>query len=97
MSLAIQAVEQIEDIEARVRAKSKIMAAQVERNAAWAQERRELIRTLHLGAERLSYRQIATRLGIKLSTVQDAFRDYRGSGTTRPKVTKPKAGEPPAE
>lgn len=93
VSDALNAVEQIPDIEARVRAKSRVMADQVKRNRAWAQERRELIKRLHHD-EGQSYRQIADRLEIKLSTVQDVFRDYTGSGTNRPK--SPKADDPPA-
>lgn len=85
---AIKAVEQIADVEQRVKAKSQIMAAQVERNKKWSQERSALIRELWNDGDGLSYRQIADRLGIKLSTVQDVFRPYKGSGTTRPKVEK---------
>jgi DNA-directed RNA polymerase specialized sigma24 family protein len=89
---ALDEVERITDPEARVRAKSKIMAEQVKRNRNWAEERKELIRRLHR-EENLSYRQIAERLEIKLSTVQDAFRSYTGSGTHRPKTGR----KPPAE
>lgn len=89
VSDAIKAVEEIADVEQRVKAKSQIMAAQVERNKQWSQERSALIRELWDGGDGLSYRQIADRLGIKLSTVQDVFREYKGSGTTRPKVEKP--------
>ncbi|MFI1889844.1 helix-turn-helix domain-containing protein [Streptomyces jumonjinensis] len=84
---ALDEVERIADPEARVRAKSQIMAAQVLRNKEWAQERKELIVQLWNGGNGLSYRQIADRLGIKLSTVQDVFRGYTGSGTVRPKAT----------
>jgi DNA invertase Pin-like site-specific DNA recombinase len=90
VSDAIKAVEQIADVEQRVKAKSQIMAAQVERNKEWSQERSALIRELWNDGDGLSYRQIADRLGIKLSTVQDVFREYKGSGTTRPKVEKAK-------
>jgi DNA invertase Pin-like site-specific DNA recombinase len=85
---ALKAVEQIADREQRVKAKSQIMAAQVARNKEWAAERNELIRELWNGGDGLSYRQIADRLGIKLATVQDAFREYKGSGTHRPRSQK---------
>ncbi|MGW6210966.1 helix-turn-helix domain-containing protein [Streptomyces sp. NPDC055109] len=85
VSDAIAAVEQIADREQRVIAKSRIMAEQVERNRDWSRERSELIRELWAGGDGLSFRQIADRLQIKLSTVQDVFRAYKGSGTTRPK------------
>ncbi|MET8475418.1 hypothetical protein ABZY90_19620 [Streptomyces sp. NPDC006422] len=87
---ALDAVEQIVDLEQRVRAKSQVMAAQAERNKSWSRERDDLIRHLS-DEESLSYRQIATRLDIKLSTVQAVFRGYKGSGTTRPKKSAPEA------
>lgn len=82
---ALDAVEQIADREQRVKAQSRIMAEQIRRNKEWSAERTELIRELWDDGQGLSYRQIADRLGIKLSTVQDVFRGYKGSGTTRPK------------
>ncbi|UGQ10903.1 helix-turn-helix domain-containing protein [Yinghuangia sp. ASG 101] len=85
VSDALDAVERIGDAEARVRAKSRVMAEQVRRNREWARERRELIERLHR-EEQLSYRQIAARLDVTLSTVQDVFRNYTGSGTHRPRT-----------
>jgi hypothetical protein len=76
---ALNAVEQIADEEQRVKAKSRIMAEQVARNKEWAQERTRLIRRLH-HEDGLSYRQIAARLEIKPSAVQDAFRNYSETG-----------------
>ncbi|MFF5795776.1 sigma factor-like helix-turn-helix DNA-binding protein [Streptomyces albogriseolus] len=91
VSDALDAIEQIADLEQRVRAKSQVMAAQAERNKEWSRERDELIRRLH-DEEDLSYRQIAARLGVKLSTVQAVFRGYKGSGTTRPKKAEAQDG-----
>lgn len=88
VSDALDEIERIADPEARVRAKSRIMADQVRRNREWSKERTDLIRQLWDGGNGLSYRQIADRLGCKLSTVQDVFRGYTGSGTVRPKVAK---------
>lgn len=88
MTDALDAVERIEDLEERVRAKSRIMAEQVRRNREWSAERRELIIQLWDDGRGLSYRQIADRLGCKLSTVQDVFRGYSGSGSHRPKATE---------
>ncbi|MCI3271415.1 helix-turn-helix domain-containing protein [Streptomyces cylindrosporus] len=85
VSDALDAVEQITDRVERVRAKSRIMAEQVRRNPEWSKERSELIRELNADGEGMSYREIADYLKIKLSTVQDVFRGYKGSGTTRPK------------
>lgn len=76
---ALNAVEEIADEEQRVKAKSRIMAEQLARNKEWAPERTRLIRRLHR-EEKLSYRQIAARLEIKLGVVQDAFRNYTEAG-----------------
>ncbi|MFE7273021.1 helix-turn-helix domain-containing protein [Streptomyces sp. NPDC057623] len=85
VSDALKAVEEISDRVERVRAKSRIMAEQVRRNPEWSKERGELIRDLWADGGGMSYREIADHLGIKLSTVQDVFRSYKGSGTARPK------------
>ncbi|MFJ6905585.1 helix-turn-helix domain-containing protein [Streptomyces griseoluteus] len=90
VSDALDTVEQIPDRVERVRAKSRIMADQVKRNREWSAERSDLIRELWNDGAGMSMRAIADHLGIKLSTVQDVFRGYKGSGTARPK--KP-AGE----
>ncbi len=87
VSDALNAIEQIADREERIRAQSQIMAAQAERNKDWSKARDELVRELWDDGNGLSYRQIAARLGIKLSTVQAVFRG-KGSGTTRPRVDK---------
>ena len=86
---ALEAVEQITDREERIKAQSKVMAAQAALNKDWSKERDELIRELWDDGKGLSFRQIAARLEIKLATVQAVFRG-KGSGTTRPKVDKPK-------
>lgn len=85
MSDAIAEIERIADPEARVRAMSRVMSLQVQRNRAWSKERREMILRLQAD-EDLSYREIAQRLGCTLSVVQDVFRGYTGSGTHRPKT-----------
>jgi DNA-binding NarL/FixJ family response regulator len=92
VSDALDAVEQIADREERIKAQSKIMAEQAGRNKDWSQDRDKLIRELWDGGQGLSFRQIAARLEIKLSTVQAVFRG-KGSGTTRPKVEKPEAAD----
>lgn len=87
VSDALDAIDQIADREERIRAQSQIMAAQAERNKDWSKARDELVRELWDDGNGLSYRQIAARLKIRLSTVQAVFRG-KGSGTTRPKVEK---------
>ncbi len=91
MADALDAVEQIPDREERVKAKSRVMAAQAERNKDWSQERDDLIRELWDGGGGLSYQEIANRLGIKKATVQAVFRG-KGSGTTRPRVKRESNG-----
>lgn len=88
VSDALKAVEQITDREERIKAQSKVMAAQAELNKDWSKERDALVREMWDNGDGLSYRQIAARLEIKLSTVQAVFRG-KGSGTTRPRVEKP--------
>lgn len=85
VSDALDAVEQLTDREQRVRDQSQIMAEQIRRNKEWSADRTALIRELWDDGNGLSYQQIADRLGIKKSTVQDVFRGYKGSGTVRPK------------
>jgi DNA-directed RNA polymerase specialized sigma24 family protein len=93
---ALNAVEKIEEREERIKAQSKIMAEQANRNKDWSQDRDELVRELWDNGSGLSYRQIAARLEIKLSTVQAVFRG-KGSGTTRPKSDSPRTKKPAEE
>ncbi|MGW2170386.1 helix-turn-helix domain-containing protein [Streptomyces sp. NPDC001705] len=86
---ALDAVDRIPDRVERVRARSRIMADQVKRNREWSKERSDLIRELWADGTGMSYREIAAYLDVKLSTVQDVFRGYTGSGTTRPKAPGP--------
>lgn len=86
VSDALDAIERIEDPEARVRAMSKAMAQQVERQRAWKEQRRDVVQRLR--GEGVTYRGIADRLGMSLATVQDILRGYSGSGTHRPRKTE---------
>jgi predicted transcriptional regulator len=83
---ALDEVEQIADLEERVRAKSQVMAEQVKRNKTWQQERRDLV--FDLRGQGVSFRKIAERVGTSLATVQDILRGYSGSGTHRPRAKK---------
>lgn len=83
VSQALDAVEQIEDPEERVRAMSQAMADQVKRTPRWKQERSDLVFALR--AEGVSLRKIAARVGTSLGTVQDILRGHSGSWSNRPK------------
>lgn len=91
VSEALDAVDRIEDPEARVRARNKVNAEHVKRNRDWQKERRQLV--LDLRADKVPYRQIAERLDLSVATVQDIVRGYSGSGRTRPRVRQSKEGE----
>ena len=91
MTDSLDAIEAIPDRPARIRAMSQVMAAQIERNKAWAEQRRELVHELRMSG--LSLRAIASEVGTSLSTVQAILSGYSGSGTHRPR----KKAAPPAE
>jgi DNA-binding NarL/FixJ family response regulator len=88
---ALDEVEQIADLEERVRAKSQVMAEQVKRNKTWQQERRDLV--FDLRGQGVSFRKIAERVGTSLATVQDILRGYSGSGTHRPRAKHDEEGQ----
>jgi DNA-binding NarL/FixJ family response regulator len=83
VSEALDAVEQITDPEARVRAMSKAMADQVRRTPEWKKARSEVVHALR--AEGVSIRKIADRVGTSPGTVQDILRGHSGSWRDRPK------------
>ena len=89
---ALDAVEAIADPAARVRAMSKVMADQAERNTRWKKQRRQMV--LDLRGQEKSFRQIAAEVGCSLGTVQDILRGYTGSWKDRPRASE---AEPPAE
>lgn len=73
--LALDAVEAMSDPVAQVRAIGRLLKDQAERNKRFYEKRREVV--LALRAENVSYRKIATELGVSLGTVQDI---ERGAG-----------------
>ncbi|MFJ4787606.1 MULTISPECIES: helix-turn-helix domain-containing protein [unclassified Streptomyces] len=84
---ALDAVEAIEDPEARSRAQSQITAEVRKRSSRWAEERGVLANQLKDQDEKVSIRDIAKRLGVSPGTVQDLLRGYKGSGQHRPRTT----------
>ena len=87
MTDALDEVDRIEDPEERVRARNQVLAAQLERSRIWQQERRTLV--LAMRAEKITYREIGERLGLKISTVQGIVEGYQGSGRARKKADPP--------
>lgn len=87
MTDALDEVDRIEDPEERVRARNQVLAAQLERSRIWQQERRTLV--LAMRAEKITYREIGERLGLKISTVQGIVEGYQGSGKARKKSAPP--------
>lgn len=86
VSDALDALDAIPDRLARVKAKSQIMAAQIERNKAWSEERRQLV--IELRESGMPFRKIAAEVGTSLPVVQDILRGHKGSGLQRPSAKK---------
>lgn len=84
---SLDALDAIEDRGERIRAKSRVMAAQIERNKDWADERRTYVNELK--AAGMTYRAIAEEVGTSIATVQSILSGYKGSGLHRPRKEKP--------
>lgn len=80
---ALDALEEIEDPRARTVAFSHVSAEQARRAPAFREQRRQLISEYR--TQGVSYRKVATLLGVSLGTVQDIERGYTGSGKNRPR------------
>lgn len=80
---SLDAIEAIDDRGERIRAKSRVMAAQIKRNKDWADERRTYV--FELRETGMSFRKIAEEVGASLAVVQGILADYKGSGTHRPR------------
>lgn len=78
---AMAAIEEIEDSEHRARAISEVMTFQAQRATRWRELRREAV--LKMRSDGVSYRKIATLLGVSLGTVQDIERGHSGSWGTK--------------
>ena len=89
---ALDAIEAMEDPVARARAISRLLKDQTQRTKRLKEQRREVV--LELRRRKVTYREIATTLGVSMGTVQDIERGYSGSGRDRPRK---KAGEKLAE
>jgi len=83
VAAAMTAVEEIEDPERRARAIGEVSAIHAEFSNRWREMRRATV--LRLRSEGVSYRKIATILGVSLGTVQDIERGHSGSWGTKPR------------
>lgn len=82
---AMEAVEAMTDPAERAKAISEVMADQADRGKRWREMRRQVVLDMRAQTPPVSYRKIATALGIGLATVQDIERGYTGSGRNRPR------------
>ncbi|MDT0435651.1 MULTISPECIES: hypothetical protein [Streptomyces] len=87
---AVNAVRVIEDPERRGRAITQLLKAQSEGEPDLREERRRIVLDWRAEVPPVSFRVIATRLGVSLGTVQDIVRGHSGPWGNR---RKPKKGE----
>lgn len=80
---AMAAVEAIEDPERRARAIGEVTTIHAEFSARGREMRRATV--LKMREDGVSYRKIATALGVSLGTVQDIERGHSGSWGTKPR------------
>lgn len=83
VSDALEAVDEIADLEERVRARNQVLALQAQRVKDWHAERRELVLALRAEEPPVSIRMIAARLEMSPSVVQDIIRGHTGSWKDR--------------
>lgn len=86
VSEAMDAVEAIEDPEQRARAISEVTVIHAERTKRWRVLRQEAVAQMRTAG--ISYRKIATLLGVSLGTVQDIVRGHSGPWGSRSKAGK---------
>ncbi|MEV8042437.1 helix-turn-helix domain-containing protein [Streptomyces griseoluteus] len=89
---AMNAVEAMPDPLERAKAIGEVMADQAERGKRWREMRRQVVLDMRAQVPPVSYRKIATALGVGLATVQDIERGYTGSGRNRPRATEAQDG-----
>lgn len=84
VSDALKAVDEITDVEERVRARNEVLALQAQRVKDWHAERRDLVLSLRAQTPPVTIRAIATRLKMSPGVVQDIIRGHTGSWKNRP-------------
>jgi hypothetical protein len=84
VSDALKAVDEIADLEQRVRARNQVLALQAQRVKDWHAERRDLVLSLRAEEPPVTIRAIAARLEMSVGVVQDIIRGHTGSWKNRP-------------
>lgn len=85
VSDALKAVDEISDLEERVRARNRVLTLQSGVIKEWHAERRDLVLALREETPPVSLRKIAERLEMSPGVVQDIVRGHTGSWKNRPK------------
>lgn len=85
VSEAIEALDGIEDLEERVRARNRVLAMQAKRTEKWHAERRDLVLALRAEEPPVPIRKIAQRLEMSPGVVQDIIRGHKGAWKDRKK------------
>ncbi|MCX4993826.1 hypothetical protein [Streptomyces longwoodensis] len=83
VSNALEAVDEIEDLEERVRARNQVLALQARKTKEWHAERRELVLAMRAEDPPVTIRAIAERLAMSPGVVQDIIRGHTGSWKNR--------------
>lgn len=90
---ALGAIDHIADLEQRVRARNRVLAAQAEVMEDWHKERRDLVKAMRDQDPPVPIRKIAQRLEMSPGVVQDIIRGHTGSWKNREKKDKAKPAE----
>lgn len=86
VSDALREVDEIADLEERVRARNQVLALQAQRVKDWHAERRGLVLALRAEEPPVTIRAIAERLDMSAGVVQDIIRGHTGSWKNRVKA-----------
>ncbi|MEU1155746.1 hypothetical protein ABZ369_22395 [Streptomyces sp. NPDC005918] len=84
VSDALKAVDEIADLEERVRARNQVLALQAQVVKGWHAERRDLVLSMRAQEPPVTIRAIAARLEMSPGVVQDIIRGHTGSWKNRP-------------
>jgi hypothetical protein len=92
VSDALDEIDGITDLEARVRARNQVLALQASKVKDWHKERRDLVLSLRSQDPAIPIRKIAERLAMSAGVVQDIVRGHAGAWKDRPKRAEERDG-----